>query len=130
MKYYLRPHHSLCIQFFCGNGYSPEFIKNMQNTINTLDKYDPLVYLTDKCDIICSTCPNNQNGKCISDEKVKKFDDNVLKATSLSTGSEIRWKTLRELAKKEIILKAMLPEICRDCQWLNICTKRNRADDL
>ena len=37
----LRPHHSLCIQFFEGKGYSPQFVDGMTKTIKMLEQNDP-----------------------------------------------------------------------------------------
>ena len=128
---YLRPHHSLCIQFFIGKGYSPEFIRNMTNVISDLDKNDPEICITDKCDVICKFCPNNINGKCISEIKVSKIDENCKSTLSLSTGFKIKWKTLRSLADENIIKKGILPEICGECQWKDICINaKSRTDNL
>ena len=36
MEYKIRPHHGLCIAFFEGKGYSPEFVRHMEQTIANL----------------------------------------------------------------------------------------------
>ncbi len=119
----LRPHHSLCIQFFIGKGYSEEFIKGMTETIKMLDEEDPIVTLTDSCDIICGFCPNNLNGRCISQDKVCDIDNRCLDELKLNIGDKIYWKQLRTAARSKIIDKNKLINVCRRCQWSGICQK-------
>ncbi|MBP3762198.1 MAG: DUF1284 domain-containing protein [Ruminococcus sp.] len=118
--YKIRPHHALCIQFFEGKGYSPEFTENMRNIINILESSDPFVCITKNADVICSKCPHNINGVCAS-EKVLHYDNAVMENCSLEINSVIKWSKLKKFAEK--IISCGLENICADCKWFYICKK-------
>ena len=40
-------------------------------------------------DIVCENCPNNEAGDCTTADKVKKYDEEVLKACGLVEGIEL-----------------------------------------
>lgn len=126
-EYRLRPHHALCISFFEGKGYSIEFVENMTAVIHRLNKgEDSNVQLTDKADIICSSCPNNKDGICSTESKVKGYDKSVLALCGLKTGQIIKWLDLKELADTKIIKANKLYAVCTHCQWLSICQEKCR----
>lgn len=118
----IRPHHGLCIAFFRGNGYSPEFTANMTDIIARLDRENPLVTLTDETDVICGSCPHNSGGICVSGEKVVGFDKAVLEACGLDFPGNIRWKNFRSLVDQNIIIPGRRAHICGSCQWNELCT--------
>ena len=96
-----RPHHSLCIQFFEGKGYSDDFVFHMNKIIKKLELSDPIILITDCCDDICKYCPNNNNG--------------------IGFGESLYWSELKKLALEKIINKKRLYEICSSCQWYDVC---------
>lgn len=120
--YKLRAHHSLCIQFFEGRGYSEDFVREMTDIIGQLNEYNPEVIITDACDIICEICPNNIDGKCTSGQKAGNIDRRCLEIYGISSNSKISWKKLKALANDRIISENRLKEVCGDCQWADICT--------
>lgn len=120
----LRPHHSLCIRFFIGRGYSADFVRRMQDTIAMLSRDDPYVILTDGCDILCAACPHNRGGLCQHDAKVSAIDRRVLNAASLRYGDKLRWSKLYRLSYEEIIRCGRLAEVCADCQWRAVCDRQ------
>lgn len=92
----------MCLPRFQGKGYNDDFCKNMQAIKESLKEKD--YTLTDECDDICKHCPNMIDGKCIDEEKVKKYDQAV----------------------KNAIANGITPkpsEICTDCKWYCICRK-------
>ncbi len=123
----LRVHHSLCIQFFEGKGYNDEFVRGMRNIIDHLEIYDPEIILTDRCDEICSFCPNRRNGICVTEEKVHCIDMNCLREYRLNINDVMKWKELKEIANNTIINKNKLDKICGNCQWYEICSKADTA---
>lgn len=124
----VRPHHSLCMQFFIGKGYDSHFIANTRRLLEELSADDPLVTLTVGCDEFCRACPENTGGICREQEKVEGIDRRALLALGLSDGDEIRWSGLLSLAKERIIVPGRLPEICGNCKWSMICN--NKEYDL
>lgn len=117
----LRPHHSLCIQFFIGKGYSDEFVIGMTETIEMLNLKNPLLDLSEKCDIICRFCPNNIDGICTAENKVHAIDSRCLDEIGLSFGDNIRWSELKSAAAGKIIKNGRLQNVCQTCQWSDIC---------
>jgi len=119
----LRPHHALCAQFFTGHGYSEQFVAHMRRTLDTLNR-GASVTLVNGCDCICAGCPNNQNGVCETDEKVRAIDRRVLDATGLSFGDTLPWRDLCALAQERIIVLGALPSVCGGCEWIGLCKNR------
>lgn len=118
---FLRPHHSLCMNFFVGKGYNQEFIFQMTKIIHFLEQKNPIVTLTENGDIICENCPNYIHNFCISHKKVNLIDKNCLAKYHLNFGDKISYQELKNLAQSEIIQQKKIKTICQDCQWLALC---------
>ena len=121
----IRPHHALCAQFFEGKGYSEQFVAHMYAILSELDR-GAGVTLVDGCDAICAGCPNNRDGVCETDEKVKSIDARAIEAMGLRFCDTLPWSGLSALAREKIIAAGKLKEICRDCEWIGICERRER----
>lgn len=119
--YKLRPHHGICIAFFEGKGYSPEFVANMTAVIRSLEKSSYIKLFTGE-DIICSCCPNSKDQKCIN--KVKQYDKAVLDACDLHPDQVLSWGKFTALIYEKIILKDKLYSVCGSCEWSGICQKK------
>lgn len=116
----IRAHHLLCTRNFVGEGYSDDFSINMLEIIKKLEN-DPQVKLIQELDDICKYCPENLGQKCESDEKVKSYDEKVLKILGLSKDEIYSWFDINKLAYDIIFSKDRREEICRDCQWNELC---------
>ena len=90
MSRFLRPHHGMCFQFYEGKGYSEEFTDHMGRVITDMES-DPsqLIKLVVATDIVCENCPNNEAGVCSTQEKVRRYDEEVLRACGLPKDNEI-----------------------------------------
>lgn len=124
-EYRLRPHHALCISFFEGKGYSEDFVRNMTEVITQLDSEDPPLILSPDADIICTACPNNNKGRCLTDEKVHRYDRAVLEQCGIAFDDSIHWHELSKMVSTKIVDEGKLSQICGDCCWHHIC--RNKA---
>ena len=60
------------------------------------------ISFVERCDEVCAHCPNNKNGKCEEEEKVKSYDKKVKELISL-------------------VKKPTPKEVCSDCKWYYIC---------
>ncbi len=118
----LRPHHGMCFQFYEGKGYSEDFTDHMGRIIHEMEA-DPsqLVRLNVETDIVCENCPNNEAGVCSTQDKVKRYDEEVLKACGLNEGAEISFVRFTELVRERIIDAGIRRDICGDCSWDYIC---------
>ncbi len=93
----------------------------MYDIIKMLDNENPLITLTDECDIICENCPKNIDGKCTDNNKVSRIDEKVIAELSLAFGDKIRWNELKELSFNEIINKKKIDIVCGNCAWKDLC---------
>ena len=118
--YKIRAHHGLCLFFFKGKGYSREFVKNMMDFKNKLDK-DPFVCITSKADIICGKCPNYIKDSCKNEDKVAEYDRQVLLRCNLTDGDILPYHSFRNLIVHNIILSGKREEVCGNFQWTLLC---------
>ena len=119
--YKLRPHHILCIMFFEGKGYSEDFVENMYAVKERLSDNLQQIIPTVNEDIICTVCPNNNNGVCVSQEKVCGFDRKVLDLCGAAENTPILLSEITDSAIKNIIEKNLLKTVCGSCEWNYIC---------
>jgi len=121
----LRPHHGLCLQHFEGKGYSRNFVENMGAVLTQLTENPALmVQLRCSTDVLCSCCPHNQNSRCESGQKVAQYDSTCLALCGLQEGDILPWGKFRQLVQKNILQRGRLCEVCRNCEWLTICSKK------
>lgn len=111
----IRPHHGMCLAFFEGKGYSTGFTAHMQEMLE-LFLQDPEVIPILRTDEICSACPNNQQGKCETEEKVLRYDRAVLAAAGLHEETRISFKAFAAKVQEKIIAEGLREKICGDCQ--------------
>lgn len=71
----------MCFQFYEGKGYNEDFTDHMGRIIREMET-DPSqkIQLRVSTDIVCVNCPNNESGVCSSQDKVIRYDNEVLKA--------------------------------------------------
>ena len=82
--------------------------------------------LTVATDVVCANCPNNEGGSCNSLDKVKRYDEEVLKACDLAEGEEIFFAKFTQFVRSEIIEKGLRSSICGDCSWDYICSSKDK----
>lgn len=110
----------MCMQFFRGEGYNAAFVEHMAETIAALNR-GVSVELTDGTDHICAACPNNRGGVCNTEEKVRRFDNDVLQYGGLTVGEVLNGTEFRRIVRERIIDRGLMKEICGDCEWAGIC---------
>lgn len=144
----LRPHHALCACNFRGEGYSKAFVENMTTALQELDAGRKVV-LKASPDVICEACttapdsrsslgkiivPDSRNSRehaavsggriykiCKDEEKVRRFDREVLQLIRLEEGACISWQELVRRVRTNIIESGKRREVCGDCAWDDIC---------
>ena len=115
----------MCFQFYEGKGYSEDFTDHMGRIIREMEA-DPSqqVMLKVETDIVCENCPNNENGVCTTQDKVKRYDEEVLKACGLEDRDEIPYADFITLVHDKIIETGLRSDICGDCSWDYICRSK------
>lgn len=117
----LRPHHLLCIRNFIGKGYSKDFVDNMKSLINTLEENpNQKVLIKSGFDDICKKCPENNLGKCNSEDKVNILDKKVIECVNIQSGDIFSWEELM-LKTDKAISREYFEKICSNCSWFNTC---------
>lgn len=119
-----RPHHLICNICFRGKGYNENFVQNFQAIHNELKesfaKENIFIQIINHCDDICAFCPENNNGICISDEKVRTIDNLYLKILHLKINQIVIYNNLQDSIKKLLTLKNF-QHACNNCSWYEIC---------
>ncbi|MBO4982345.1 MAG: DUF1284 domain-containing protein [Lachnospiraceae bacterium] len=123
--YRIRAHHGMCLAFFEGKGYSSEFTEHMAQVQKLLEK-NPAVCITAEVDMICSHCPNRQGGICTAAGKVLEYDRQVLLRCGIHEGTIMPFLAFDGLVRDRILLTGGREEICGDCQWTELCRRKDR----
>ncbi len=116
-----RPHHFLCNLGFQGNGYSPEFTENFR-LINALtvgaagDAGRVEIEVTLETDSICGPCPNRNQSRCATQDKIDRLDEAHAEILSLKDGERLTWVEALARIKKEFSLEKF-HKACAPCSW-------------
>ncbi len=122
----LRPHHGMCFQFYEGKGYSKDFTDHMGMVIREMETdSSQKVKLRVSTDIVCANCPNNESGCCTSQEKVVRYDNEVLRLCEIKEGEELSYADFLQRVKERIIDTGLRKKVCGDCSWDYICREKS-----
>jgi hypothetical protein len=117
-KALLRGHHLICLNFFRGEGYSEEFIKNLYEVI----KKEKIEIVTG-VDDVCRKCPYLKDDKCRSndytDEKIHLQDKEALRLLEFKPGLIVEWKMIA--SKLPNIIEEWKAEFCLACGYRKVC---------
>lgn len=124
-----RPHHFLCTLSFIGEGYSPDFIKNYQKIVAQLNA-NPLqpIEVTRQLDDICTACPLQPNGICLSAKITNALDDQHAAILHLQPGEIINWTEAKKRLQQHMTLEKF-HQACALCEWkkLGVCESKLQA---
>ncbi len=122
----LRGHHLICLQFYRGEGYSEEFIENLENVLEKARQSGVLI--VEGADDVCKACPYLVDGKCSykenAEEEIRYLDFLALTLLGLSSERTVSWKEISERVVD--IIDEWKDKACRDCEWRKVC----HVDDL
>lgn len=123
----MRPHHSVCLQFFAGKGYSCGFVENMMRIKHSLDSCGGTeIEIVEKNDDICCSCPENVKAHCMADRKAAGYDRKCLEALGFAIGDMVTWEHLSKLVCSKIIADPNIRlKICGSCRWNYVCQHAN-----
>ena len=126
----LRAHHILCIQKFTGHGYNETFTFYMQKVVDKL-KANPLntICIKKGCDDLCERCPNNIGNKCSTLDKVSLMDDKVIEICNLNYDKNYIWNDIKNNLKETILKTDKFNDVCKDCEWFNLCLNTEVNDE-
>jgi len=117
----LRGHHLICLHFFNGEGYNPEFIENLRNVLEKTRSGD--VEISPGADDICDGCPHLKQFMCRytedADEGIREMDKRALELLKESEGSKVRWHEIRTRIPK--LFYSWYNSYCNVCGWKRTC---------
>ena len=124
----LRPHHGMCFQFYEGKGYNADFTDHMGKIIRRLtDAPCQPVTLRASADVVCENCPNLREGVCADGEKVRRYDEAVLRLCGLRDGDTVPYADFLAAVREHVISAGLRGKICGDCCWNTICSNKEKA---
>jgi len=121
----LRGHHLVCLNFFQGEGYDPEFVENLRKILQRAENREEIEVYSGPDDV-CAMCPYLKKRKCFynkdADAGIREMDRFALQLLKLKPEDSIKWQ---EITNK-------IPEIfgewslryCKECSWKWACEKK------
>jgi|WetSurSiteA1Bulk_404760.scaffolds.fasta_scaffold35259_2 uncharacterized protein len=118
----LRGHHLICLHFFHGEGYSPEFVTSLHELLRKAFAGEEIAVQSGPDDV-CEMCPHLRVGACSydkgADDEIREMDKTALALLRIKTGSRVRWSEMEE--KIPGIFSQWSGTYCRMCDWRNAC---------
>ena len=120
----LRGHHLICLHFFRGEGYNPEFVANLREVIKRAEAGEE-IEIYSGADDVCKMCPYLKRGMCFYDKdteaEISEMDKVALRLLRLKTHRRVKWLDIRE--KIPQIFREWAREYCKNCKWRKVCEK-------
>lgn len=117
----LRGHHLICLHFFNGEGYNPEFVGNLKDVLEKTKSED--VEISPGADDICEGCPHLKQFRCRytedADEGIREMDKRALKLLKEEEGSKVKWHEIRERIPG--LFHSWYNSYCNVCGWKRAC---------
>ncbi len=124
----LRGHHLICLHFFKGEGYNPEFVKNLREILKRVEAGEEIEVYSG-ADNVCKMCPYLKGNRCLYDEdaetEIREMDRRAVKLLNIKTHERVKWLDIK--GKIPEIFHEWLREYCESCDWRKVCEKGFRA---
>lgn len=118
----LRGHHLICLHFFNGEGYLPDFVTNLRNVIERA-KAGEQIEVCEGADDVCSACPSLQEQRCLysedSEEENREMDRAAIELLRIRSHMKISWPEMTERIPE--IFASWTGKFCWGCDWLAVC---------
>ena len=120
----LRGHHLVCLHFYNGEGYGPEFVDNL-GVIRCRAEADEWIEVASGPDDICKLCLYLKAGKCLytadADTETTEMDQAAVGLLKITTGERVLWRNLKKNIPE--IFGIWSKKYCKGCDWLKACKK-------
>ncbi|MDQ7787886.1 MAG: DUF1284 domain-containing protein [Thermodesulfovibrionales bacterium] len=118
----LRGHHLICLHFFNGEGYRPNFVANLRNILERAETGEQ-INICEGADDICSACPSLQEKRCRysedSEKEIKEMDRAAIELLHIQSHVKISWLAIKERIPE--IFASWAGKFCRECDWFAVC---------
>lgn len=122
----MRAHHLICRLGFRGLGYNEDFVQQMSEVVNKLNKESDIkIEVLDKPDILCEKCPNLKSGSCNSagtfqaEKRIREMDRTVMNVLKIKSGEIHSAKIINEKIAKYFD-SAAFKKVCGQCHWVTL----------
>jgi len=120
----LRGHHLICLHFFSGEGFTPEYIATLSEIIKKAEA-GQTVSVCSGPDDVCNKCSYLDAATCLytqdADAETRAMDQVALKLLNTKTGEETKWRDMKE--KVPGIFAVWSGQYCNGCDWKPVCEK-------
>jgi len=118
----LRGHHLICLHFFNGEGYSPDFVANLRNVLERAEAGEQ-INICEGADDVCSACPSLQEKHCLyredSEKEIRGMDRAAIELLRIRSRVKISWPEIK--ARIPEIFASWSGKFCRGCDWFSVC---------
>ncbi len=123
----LRGHHLVCLHFFKGEGYNPEYIENLKQIVEKVES-GAGIEIASGADDVCNKCPSLIERKCSysadAEADIKHMDTTALRLFGFKDRDEVLWfDTKRKLPD---VFPEWSRAFCRCCGWRQVCEKQEK----
>ncbi len=119
-----RGHHLVCLHFFKGEGYSREFVHNLQELVGRAEKGEPIEVVAGPDDV-CRACPHLRKERCWhkndAEAEIKKLDYLALRYLGASVGEKVTWEEIKK--KVGSAPEKWFAAFCAGCDWALVCSR-------
>jgi hypothetical protein len=120
----LRGHHLICLHFFLGEGYNPEFIDNLKEVLKRAEAGEE-IEIWSGADDVCRECPYLRGEFCLYDNdaenEIREMDSKAIELLGLEKGLEVKWTDINK--KVRTIFREWAERYCKECDWRRACEK-------
>lgn len=126
----LRGHHLICLQFFEGEGYSPEFVGNLRKVLKSAEVR--AIDIRRTADDVCELCPHLNNMRCRysedAEEEITEMDEKALSLLNISAEARVQWNEIKQRTPE--VFPVWYEVYCARCSWKAACEKNCRYQQL
>ncbi len=122
----LRGHHLICLQFFRGEGYSDDFVANLEHVIGHAESAPALI--VPGVDNVCAACPElGTDSRCASEgaggeDEIARIDALACDVLGVAPGDRLSLEAARERLEADAIgVGTWRADACHGCTWELIC---------
>ena len=122
----LRAHHLVCLHFFKGEGYTPEYVENLKNLMKKVrgEKIEVILGADD----VCKPCPFLNDDVCgKGEESIAELDFLAMKLLEIKPGDLVEWEQTEKRLPE--IIGIWKKYACFDCEYKSICSQNEKWQD-
>lgn len=120
----LRGHHLICLQFFRGEGYTGEFVVNLNDVLERMAEEG--VVVVSGADDVCGACPNlSADRACLDpgEAQIAQLDSLACETLGVTVGDTATMEdAARTLVARARAREKFIASACVGCEWERVCT--------